>query len=87
MSKLKSFFAVACCGFAIAFMILTGKVEGHESINLSYPPSSVPIAVNANTPADFVAPTVFQAAGPNIASIESAVTEFRNALGNPNGNT
>ena len=77
MNKFKSFFAVACCGFAIVFMILAGKVEGQESI-----------AVNANTPADFVAPIVFQAAGPNIASIQGVVTEFRNALGDPNnGNT
>lgn len=87
MSKLKSFFAVACCAFAIVFMIVAGEVEGQESIDLSYTPSSVPIEVNANTPADFVAPIVFQAAGPNIASIQSAVTEFRNELGNPNGNT
>ncbi len=87
MSNLKSIFAVVCCGFAITFMIMAGKVEGHESINFSYPPSSVPIGVNANTPAGFVAPTVFQAAGPNIASIQGAVTEFRNALGDPNGNT
>ena len=69
MSKFKSFLAVACCGFAIVFMILAGKVEGQESINLS----------DANRPGDFVAPTVFQAAGPNIASIQGVVTEFRNA--------
>ena len=87
MSKLKSFFAAACCAFAIVFMIVAGEVEGQESIDLSYTPSSVPIEVNANTPADFVAPIVFQAAGPNIASIQSAVTEFRNELGNLNGNT
>src|SRR5215218_1033540 len=37
-----------------------------------------------NTTNDFVAPTVFQAAGPNAASIQSSVDAFRAALGNPN---
>jgi hypothetical protein len=37
-----------------------------------------------NTTKDFVAPTVFQAAGPNAASIQSSVDAFRTALGNPN---
>jgi hypothetical protein len=36
------------------------------------------------TPKDFVAPLVFQAAGPNIASIQCTVDAFRAALGNPN---
>lgn len=33
---------------------------------------------------DFVAPIVFQAAGPSVASILSTVTEYRTALGDPN---
>lgn len=33
---------------------------------------------------DFVLPTVFQAAGPNAASIQSTVDAFRATLGNPN---
>ena len=37
-----------------------------------------------NTPKDFVTPAVFQAAGPNAASIQSTVDAFRAALGNPN---
>jgi len=37
-----------------------------------------------NTPKDFEPPTVFQAAGPNAASIQSTVDAFRNAVGNPN---
>src|SRR6266498_6160432 len=37
-----------------------------------------------NTIGDFVPPTVFQAAGPNVASIQSSVDAFRTALGNPN---
>lgn len=37
-----------------------------------------------NTTRDFVAPTVFQAAGKDVASIQSSVDAFRAALGNPN---
>src|SRR6266545_1313452 len=37
-----------------------------------------------NTIGDFVPPTVFQAAGPNVASIQSSVDAFRAALGEPN---
>lgn len=46
------------------------------------------IAIENNTTADFVAPAVFQAAGPNIASIQGTIADFRAALGDPvNGNT
>jgi len=39
------------------------------------------------TQEEFVPPTVFQAAGPNVASIQSSVDAFRAALGTPvNGN-
>ena len=37
-----------------------------------------------NTTRDFVPPAVFQAAGPNAASIQSVVDAYRAALGNPN---
>jgi hypothetical protein len=37
-----------------------------------------------NTPKDFVAPAVFQAAGPTASSIQSTVDAFRAALGDPN---
>lgn len=37
-----------------------------------------------NTGRDFVAPSVFQAAGTSVASIQSTVDAFRAALGNPN---
>jgi hypothetical protein len=40
----------------------------------------------SNTTRDFVPPTVFQAAGPNVASIQSSVDAFRAELGDPNGN-
>ena len=43
-------------------------------------------AAQGNTPRDFVAPVVFQAAGPSADSIQSTVDAFRDALGNPNGN-
>ena len=33
---------------------------------------------------DFVAPTVFQAAGPTVASIQNTVDQYRTALGDPN---
>jgi hypothetical protein len=48
----------------------------------------VPQTVQAqgNTPKDPAPVAVFQAAGPNAASIQSAVDAFRAALGNPNGN-
>ena len=37
-----------------------------------------------NTGRDFVAPTVFQAAGPDIASIQNTVEQYRTALGATN---
>ena len=37
-----------------------------------------------NLPGDFVAPTVFQAAGPTAASIQGTVDAYRAALGDPN---
>jgi hypothetical protein len=47
-----------------------------------------PALAQGNTSKDFVPPIVFQAAGPSAESIQSAVDEFRAALGEPNnGNT
>ena len=43
-------------------------------------------SVAATTDANFVAPAVFQAAGPSPNSIQSVVTEFRAALGGNNNN-
>ncbi|HZE68874.1 MAG TPA: hypothetical protein VE135_05015 [Pyrinomonadaceae bacterium] len=43
-----------------------------------------PSQAQDNTTRDFVPPTVFQAAGPNAASIQSSVDAYRAALGNPN---
>ena len=47
---------------------------------------SQPVHAQGNTPKESVPVAVFQAAGPNAASIQSAVDAFRAALGNPNGN-
>jgi hypothetical protein len=48
----------------------------------------LPVSQTAHAQGDladsFVAPTVFQAAGPNAASIQSTVDAFRAALGDPN---
>lgn len=38
----------------------------------------------SNTTRDFVSPSVFQAAGTSVASIQSSVDAFREAVGNPN---
>ena len=78
MSKLKGYFWVAGLSLVIIFTFLAAHVEGQESASSE--------ALNGSTTADFVAPAVFQAAGPTIASIQGTVTEFRNALGDPNGN-
>jgi hypothetical protein len=88
MSKLKSCLKVIGLSLPIVFMVLVAHVEGQESSSLSEPASSELVAVNDNTTQGFVAPLVFQAAGPNIASIQGSVTDFRAALGDPvNGNT
>ena len=71
--KLESYVSIAGVGLIMILMILAVQVEAQESI-----------AFGGNTAADFVAPTVYQAAGPTITSIEAIVTEYRNALGAPN---
>ena len=66
------------------YMLLTfATVLGLLSITL---PITIRQTAHAqgNTTRDFVPPTVFQAAGPNIASIQSSVDAYRAALGNPN---
>ncbi|HEX6732204.1 MAG TPA: hypothetical protein VF074_19455 [Pyrinomonadaceae bacterium] len=47
-------------------------------------PSTIHLTNAQNTTTDFVAPSVFQAAGTNVASIQGTVDAFRAALGNPN---
>lgn len=82
MSKLKNYLSMVGLSIAIAFIALTAQVEGRVST------SSASLAVSNQTTHGFVAPKVFQASGPNIASIQSSVDQYRKALGDPsNGNT
>jgi hypothetical protein len=53
-------------------------------LSITTPVAVRPTHAQDNTTKDFVAPAVFQAAGPNTASIQSAVDAYRAALGNPN---
>jgi hypothetical protein len=77
---------VAGFTLAIIFTILVVRAEGQELFSTS-DPAIDPVAIQDNTTIDFVAPAVFQAAGPNIASIQGTITDFRAALGDPvNGN-
>jgi hypothetical protein len=88
MKKLvQSLVSVAGFSLVIIFMFLAAHVEGQTLISFRDPISSEPVALGDASFTDFVAPAVFQAAGPNIASIQSCVNDFRDALGAPNGNT
>lgn len=70
---------------AIFFMVLAAHTKGQDQLSISN--DLDPVALQDNTTIDFVAPAVFQSAGPSIASIQSSVSEFRTALGDPvNGN-
>lgn len=78
MKKFMILVAVAGLTLVIISMFLATQVEGQESI--------VPADADINvTVENFVAPAVFQAAGPNSASIQGTVNDFRTALGDPNG--
>jgi hypothetical protein len=77
----------ACFGLAVIFTVVAAQAKGPASFGFSLGPASKPIADKDKKNRDFVPPTVFQAAGPNAASIQSTVDAFRAALGNPsNGN-
>jgi hypothetical protein len=58
-------------GFALLSIVMPVKV--HQTAYAQENPTN-----------NFVAPAVFQAAGPNVNSIQSSVDAFRAALGNPN---
>src|SRR4026208_2482998 len=65
---------------AIIVMVLAVRAKAQN-------PTIGPVAIQDNTTIDFVPPAVFQAAGPNIASIQGTIADFRAALGDPvNGN-
>jgi hypothetical protein len=58
-----------------AFILLSGLV----SLPIHQAHAQVPV-----TTRNFSAPTVFQAAGPSVASIQNSVAQYRLALGEPN---
>lgn len=67
----------------IGLMVLVAHTNGQEQLSAT----SESLTVEDNTTIDFVAPAVFQAAGPSVASIQGSVNAFRAALGDPvNGN-
>jgi len=63
--------AVALLSFMASVPVRHARAQDNTSV--------VPVAAR-----DFVPPTVFQAAGPSVASIQSSVTEYRAALGGQN---
>jgi hypothetical protein len=71
---------VAGFSLAIIFMVLAAHAEAQELFSSS-DLTIAPVAIQDNTTIDFVPPLVFQAAGPNIASIQGTITDFRAALG------
>jgi hypothetical protein len=78
MKQMKLVLLVAVFGIGLTVM---GCGEGGNGMN------SAALA-QQNTGKDFVAPVVFQAAGPNLASIQNTVEQYRTALGaTNNGNT
>ena len=65
-------------GAAVALLSFMASVPVRQA-HMQDGGSTVPVAIR-----DFVPPTVFQAAGPTTASIQSSVAEYRIALGDPN---
>ena len=74
----------ASFGLALIFTFVPAGAQSKKLFSPHVGPASDPVAVQSSTTRDFVAPTVFQAAGPTVASIQSSVDAFRTALGNPN---
>jgi hypothetical protein len=73
MKQMKSVLLVAVFGIGLTVM---GCGEGGNGTNSAL--------AQQNTGKDFVAPVVFQAAGPNIASIQNTIDQYRAALGATN---
>jgi hypothetical protein len=63
--------------------LISGAALGLLTLVLALPISMMALG-QEKAPKEFVAPTVFQAAGPTISSIQSSVDDFRAALGAPN---
>jgi hypothetical protein len=74
----------ASFGLALIFNLVPVGAQSKGYLGSRLSPTSDPTAVQGKTSRDFVPPTVFQASGPTIASIQSSVDAFRTALGNPN---
>lgn len=72
----------ACFSLALIFTLVPARAQNKSSFGSGL--GATPIAVQSSTTREFVAPSVFQAAGPTAASIQSSVDAFRAALGNPN---
>jgi len=72
------------CGLALMFTLVPARAQNKARLSVGVKTDSNAIAVQGNTTRNFVPPTVFQAAGPTVASIQSSVDAFRAALGNPN---
>ena len=62
--------------FGMGLILMSCGQTGDESTNSAL--------AQGTTGRDFVAPTVFQAAGPNIASIQNTIDQYRAALGATN---
>ncbi len=72
---------VVSVGIAIIVAVLAVHTEAQKRVSIDR------VAIQDITTVDFVPPAVFQAAGPNMASIQGTITDFRAALGDPvNGN-
>lgn len=74
----------ASFGLALILTLVPAGAQSKGSFVSSPGAAPDPIAAQNTTTRDFAAPTVFQAAGPTVASIQSSVDAFRAALGNPN---
>jgi hypothetical protein len=78
---------VVSVSIALIVTVLAVHSQAQELLSLNEP-SIDPVAIQDNTTINFVPPAVFQAAGPNLASIQGTINDFRAALGDPvNGNT
>ena len=76
--------ATVSCGLALVFTLVPARAQNKARVSFGVKTDSDAVAIQAKTTRNFVPPTVFQAAGPTVASIQSSVDAFRTALGNPN---
>src|SRR5881397_2963974 len=67
-----------------SILVVVSVAAAFGLLSAMTPVPVLPEAYAEDNTKDFVPPTVFQAAGPTAASIQSTVDAFRGALGNPN---